>query len=257
MKKPWKKSHICFCISAVLAILYWLLLTLRYGTLTFLPMFLYGGILLLGIICLLHYFQINISAYLPKWLRNTILVLVAIAVIIVSITEAMIIYSGYHEDPASGDTIVVLGAGLVHQDQISLCLLYRLQRAKEEYEKNPDTVILVSGGKGQDEAISEAEAMKRWLVANNVDEKHIITEDQSTNTNENFLFSLEVLKKHGITSRNISLITNRFHMRRAVYLGEAAGFTIHPKPADDLEFAQACYYTREFFGLMRAYLLHY
>lgn len=257
MKRKWQRIHIILISFAVLAVLYWLLLTLRYGTLTFLNLFLYGGILLGTAVFLLHYFQIKFSDHLPQWLMRCFQVGMAVAIIIFSITEGMIIYSGYHETNDRGDIVLVLGAGLINGNQLSLCLLYRLQRAYEEYQNNPDALIIVSGGQGKDETISEAAAMKQWLVAHHVDEAHILTEDQSRNTAENFKFSLEIMKKHGLTSRKISLITNRFHMKRAAYLGALNGFIIYPKPAKDLEYAQLCYYTREFFGLVRAYLLHY
>ena len=64
MKKPWKYSHIILIGIAITAIAYWQLLSMRYGTLTFLNLFLYGGLLLGTAILLLHYFQINISDYI-------------------------------------------------------------------------------------------------------------------------------------------------------------------------------------------------
>lgn len=257
MKRTWKKSHIAAIIISITAILYWLFLTMRYGRLTFLSLFLYGGCLLLIIVCLLHYYQITVSDYLPKRYLRLIQCMIVLCAVFFTSVEGIIIYNGYHEVDTHGDTIVVLGAGLINKEHISLTLLYRLQRAYEEYQKQPDSIIVVSGGQGYDEAISEAEAMKRWLVAQGVDEKHILKEDQSRNTFENFRFTKALMKQHGIHSSEISLITNRFHMKRAAYLGELNGFSIHPKPAEDLAYAQVCYYTREFFGLIRAYLLHY
>lgn len=257
MKRQWKKTHIFLITISILAIVYWFLLTMRYGTLTFLPLFLYGGVFLLIMVLLLHFFQITISDYMPKLCLRSIQCLFVICAMIFTVVEGTIIYSGYHEDNTQGDTIVVLGAGLINGDRLSLCLLYRLQRAYEEYQQNPNTTIVVTGGQGKDETISEAAAMKEWLLKQGVKEAHILVEDQSRNTNENFQFTKDIMEKHGITSSSISLITNRFHMKRAAYLGELNGFIIHPKPAKDLEYAQLCYYTREFFGLIRAYLLHY
>lgn len=255
--KKWKTSHIILFLISISAILYYQFLTMRYGSLTFINLFLYGGCLLILTICLLHYFRITITEVIGKrWMRICQGVLLVSAILFTAV-EGSIIHSGYHETDSKGDTILVLGAGLIGGDRLSLCLLYRLQRAYEEYKQNPDTMIVVSGGQGVDETISEAAAMKQWLLARGVDEAHILVEDRSRNTSENFRFSKEVMKEHGIVSDEISLITNRFHMKRAAYLAERNGFYVHPKPAEDLEYAQVCYYTREFFGLMRAYLLHY
>ena len=257
MKKTWTYSHILLSGLAIAAILYWQFLTIRYDTLTFLNLFLYGGLLLGITIFLLHYFQINISDYMPKKLLHLFQIGCIFLLSVFILIEGSIIYSGYHETSEQGDTVLVLGAGLVHGNHISLSLLYRLQRAYEEYQKNPNVMIVVSGGQGSDETISEAEAMKQWLVDRNVKESHILVENRSRNTSENFRYTMEIMNKHGITSKHISLVTNRFHMKRAVYLGELNGFTISPKPADDLEYAQLCFYTREFFGLVRAYIFHY
>lgn len=257
MKRKRSISHIILIVAAISAILYWLFLTLRYGTLTFLNLFLYSGIIVLFSVMLLHFLQIRITDYLPKRFMRIIRIAFAVILMIFIVTEGTIIYNGYHETKDTGDTILVLGAGLINGNQLSLTLLYRLQRAYEEYQKNPNSMIVVSGGQGSDETISEAEAMKQWLMKYNIDESHILTEDRSRNTNENFLYSAQVMKQHGIVSKRISLITNRFHMKRAADLGKINGFTICQKPADDLEYAQPCFYTREFFGLIRAYLFHY
>ena len=53
----------------------------------------------------------------------------------------------------------------------------------------PDLKIVVSGGQGEGENITEATAMRNFLVDNGVDSSLIIMEDKSTNTYENFLYS--------------------------------------------------------------------
>ncbi len=257
MKHKWAISHIILLILALASILYWLFLTMLYGTLTFLNLFLYGGCLLLFFVLFVHWKGIVLHTHVPLlYLRlGTALLIASFSGFI--LTESTIIYSGYHESEAFGDTIMVLGAGLIDGDQISLSLSYRLERAYEEYLKHPDSMILVSGGQGEDETISEAAAMKQWLVEHNVPADQILMEDRSRNTSQNFAYSLEILQQHGISSRRISLVTNRFHMKRAAYLAEYNGFEIACKPAKDLAFAQLCQYTRECFGLWRAYLFHY
>ena len=51
--------------------------------------------------------------------------------------------------------------------------------------------MIVSGGQGSDEAISEAEAMRRYLVEQGIRNEEIIMEDKSTNTEENLVFSMK------------------------------------------------------------------
>ena len=90
------------------------------------------------------------------------------------------------------DAIIVLGAA-VHGKTPSRTLRYRLKKAVDYHEQNPDAIIIVSGGQGAQEDISEAEAMKIYLVENGVASNKIIKEDKSTSTAENFKFSKEIL----------------------------------------------------------------
>ena len=60
------------------------------------------------------------------------------------------------------DYIIVLGAH-VNGVRLSKALLERTRRALEYLEKNPKTRAVLSGGQGEGETISEAEAMRRYL----------------------------------------------------------------------------------------------
>ena len=63
----------------------------------------------------------------------------------------------------------MLGAG-IKGERVTLTLANRLNKAIEYHNANPESIIIVSGGQGRGEAISEAFAMKRYLVAHNIDE---------------------------------------------------------------------------------------
>lgn len=126
------------------------------------------------------------------------------------------------------DYIIVLGAGLLKGDQLSATLKNRLDTTLEyinNYDKNE--IIVVSGGKGSDERISEAEAMKRYLVSHGIKENRILMEDKSTSTFENFKFSKKVIEEHSkkeIKDISIKIITNGFHCFRSNFLSKRVGF---------------------------------
>ena len=88
------------------------------------------------------------------------------------------------------DYIIVLGAH-VAGTRLSKALLERTRRALRYLEENPETRAVLSGGQGQGEQISEAEAMYRYLTEHGIDGSRLILEDRSTNTKENLDFSLE------------------------------------------------------------------
>lgn len=67
----------------------------------------------------------------------------------------------------NADYLIVLGAH-VYGERMSSNLKYRIELAKEYLEENPETKVIVSGGQGHGEKISEAEAMYRYLIKNGI-----------------------------------------------------------------------------------------
>ena len=135
-------------------------------------------------------------------------------------------FSGMLQKPSRNlDTLIVLGAQ-VNGTKLSNSLKLRLERAKEYLDENPETIAVVSGGKGSGEEISEAEAMYEYLVSQGIDETRLIKENRSTNTNENLKYSLALLeeksnKKPG--NLRIGIVTNGFHVFRGTSIGKKDG----------------------------------
>ncbi|MGN1098302.1 MAG: YdcF family protein [Clostridia bacterium] len=123
----------------------------------------------------------------------------------------------------SEDVVIVLGAG-VHGDAPSRHLARRLDKAAEYYGKNSSALIAVTGGKGFQESVTEAYAMKKYLIEKGVPADSIVMEEQAASTYENFRYSKEILD--GIFSRpyTTAVITNDFHIYRACRIAEALGF---------------------------------
>lgn len=123
------------------------------------------------------------------------------------------------------DAVIVLGAG-IHGESLSVTLRNRLDAAVEYYEKNPDAFIVVSGGQGPQEDITEALAMKRYLLEKDVPFEKIIEEGSSTSTAENFRFSKEILETYFYNkSYKLAFVTDDFHIYRAKLTAEREGYT--------------------------------
>ncbi len=86
----------------------------------------------------------------------------------------------------SNDYAVILGAK-VNGEIPSLSLQFRLDAALEYAIQYPHVYLILSGGQGPGEHISESEAMKRFLVKNGIQEERLLIEDLSTSTYENLL----------------------------------------------------------------------
>ncbi len=111
----------------------------------------------------------------------------------------------------TNDYAIVLGAK-VKKDSLSLSLRYRLDAALAYANENPHVILILSGGQGADEPMSEAEAMRRFLTDNGIKESRLILEDASTSTYENLLFSKKLLPAD---VNSITIISSDFHLARA------------------------------------------
>ena len=114
------------------------------------------------------------------------------------------------------DYVIIHGAGLIDGERVSKLLQDRLDKAIEVYRKDPTPPKLIpSGGKGSDEKLSEAEAMKRYLLENGVPEDDIIVEDQSKTTYENLKYSKQILDSMD-GRKYTALVTSNYHVYRAL-----------------------------------------
>lgn len=155
-----------------------------------------------------------------KWILVAAYIAVAAVVIVSSIAIGMAISK---EPPAGADAIVVLGAA-VHGDEVTDTLEKRLDTAMKYYWDNPGSVIVVTGGMGSGENLSEAEAMRRYLVAYGVPGESIIVEDKASNTRENFVFSRNLIEERLDEPGQIVYVTSDFHILRAGAEARKAGF---------------------------------
>ncbi|MCM1307967.1 MAG: YdcF family protein [Butyrivibrio sp.] len=188
---------------------------------------------------------------LPAALKAALAVLLAAAVIFFATVEGFII-SGMNYRTESGlDYVIVLGAR-VRGTTITKSLAKRLEKALWYLESNPGTRAVVSGGRGDGEDISEAQAMCDYLIANGISEERIIMEDQSTNTEENIDFSMRLIGEDaGTDNPRIGVITNNFHVYRAVKICEGMGYCVNgiAAPSDGILFVNSM--VREFFAVVK------
>lgn len=119
--------------------------------------------------------------------------------------------------------------------------------------ENPQTKILLSGGQGEGESITEAAAMERFLTKHGIEGTRIIKEEKSTSTYENFKFTREILREiDGRESIKIMIITSDFHMFRAKFLAKQQGFISYGISAETPKFEALRYWTREYFAVIKS-----
>ena len=169
--------------------------------------------------------------------------------------EAAVVFRGEADNSAIPvDAVIVLGAG-VNGETPSAALWSRIRAAEDYLEIHPDVPVVLSGGQGAGEAISEAEAMRRALwKEDGAENARLLLEERSTNTAENFRFSKALLEERGLdTGRaTIAVVTNDFHCFRAHMIARRQGLKTIDVPAElPWWWLTANYYLREAFAVVK------
>ena len=147
--------------------------------------------------------------------------------------------------------LIVLGAQ-VKGTKITDSLRRRLRRSAAYLSENPETMVIVSGGQGPGEAISEAEAMAAYLIGCGIKRSRILLEDQSKSTEENLTFSARYLPDKNV---KVGIVSNNFHMYRACLYARRIGYKdVCRIPAGCSPLLFVNYMVREFFAVCRLWL---
>ena len=120
------------------------------------------------------------------------------------------------------DGLIVHGCALIHGDKVSRILSRRLDLAASLHRLGRETgLIVVSGGKGDDETVSEAAAMRNYLIKKGVCEDRILKEDQSRSTRENLLYSSQLIDTG--SGKKTAIITSNYHLYRCLLTAKELG----------------------------------
>ncbi|MGM9591057.1 MAG: YdcF family protein [Faecousia sp.] len=158
-------------------------------------------------------------------------VCLAVGLLVVGITEAVIIHASFGDPKEQVDYVVVLGAK-VNRDGPSVSLWDRICGAYEYLEEHPEVIAVVSGGQGTDEPITEAECMYRELVTLGIDPKRIWREEEATSTWENLNNTLDLIEeKTGQRPEKLGVLSSEYHLFRASLFAKRCGVEFVGIPA--------------------------
>ena len=211
-----------------------------------------GGLVCIGCAVLLHRLK---EQHLQgtKRLANVLCVAFIVGVAAFSIMEGIIIKTGYTKASSNADYLIVLGAN-INGTKVSKALRYRLDAAYDYAVENEDTKVIVSGGQGYGEDVSEAQAMYSYLVERGLEKERIIMEAHSSNTDENIKYSKELIDDK---ADYVVIVTNRFHLYRGMCIArKQLEQKVGGLGADTGTVLFLNYYVREVFAVMKDYLVH-
>ena len=170
------------------------------------------------------------------------------AFVIMGITVSFFMVRAMNDRPAGKETTLVVLGCKVKNGRPSLMLKKRLDAAYGYLAENDEVCVVVSGGKGNDEAISEAQCMKEYLTEKGIAPERVFMEDRSVDTEQNLRFSREIIQREGLPE-TITIVTDGYHQLRAEMLAEKLGMEAYNISAETSWWLVPTYWVREWFGV--------
>lgn len=147
------------------------------------------------------------------------------------------------------DAILVLGAYIYEGGHPSPILRDRLTVALELYQNGVAPKLLVSGDHGQ-KNYDEVNAMRRFLEERGVPPEDIFLDHAGFDTYDSLIRARDIF-----CVKKVVVVTQTFHLRRAVYIGRALGLECHGVPSDLKNYVSINYLRRrEMAARIKAFL---
>lgn len=182
-----------------------------------------------------------------KILISTFAFIVGICLIFAA-TMSVFMLKAMNDHPENENTTLIVLGCQVRDGRPSLMLKKRLDAAYEFLTEHEETAVIVSGGKGSDELISEALCMKNYLVSKGISVDRVFMEEKSSDTKENLKFSKELIEREGLCA-DITIVTDGYHQLRADILAKKMGMNAKNISAPTSWWLVPTYWVREWFGI--------
>ena len=194
----------------------------------------------------------SIGPYLYSFLESIIYLIVVYLECILIGTIIIAIKSIKKKLEYNKDYMIILGCKINKDKSLPPLLKGRVDKAlefrnKQLEETGKDLIFIPSGGKGSDESISEALAMKKYLLEKGIKEGNILIEDKSRNTYENIKFSNKLINNKNV---NIAFSTTNYHVFRAGLLAHEQGIKIDGIGSKTKTYFWINAFIREFIGTL-------
>jgi len=147
--------------------------------------------------------------------------------IYIAINSISIYRFSLQDQKREADVAIILGAA-TKNGEISPVYQERMNHGIDLYEDGYVKKIIVTGGTGEGNELSDAYVAKQYAISQGIPEKDILTEDTSTITQENLGNSKVILDENGY--KNAIVVSDPLHMKRAMLLAKDAGITAYSSP---------------------------
>ncbi len=187
-------------------------------------------------------------------LRYVVFILASVFILTFIVIEGLIIYHASKNTEERADVLIILGARLYGRTP-SPSLQFRLDEGYAYLTDHPDTLAVVSGGMGRGEEITEASAMRDYLLEKGIAPERILTEERSFNTFENIGFSIRVLQDHlaraDLKALKFGIVSNDYHVFRGTLIAKEKGLEAFGIPAKTPPTTLVKGYLREYLSVLK------
>ncbi|MBR7085546.1 MAG: YdcF family protein [Oscillospiraceae bacterium] len=210
------------------------------------------------VICILGavFFGLNpmVSRFLQKIWENgfghfmlcLIMGLLGFGTVLGIVLSGMMLHSACKK-PKAEHTVIILGCK-VRNGEPSLMLKKRLDAGLTYLNQHETLPVIVCGGQGEDETISEAQCMAEYLEAHGIDENRIYQDTQSTSTLENLQNAQNIIQEQDWLPE-VTIITDGFHQYRAAHIAKSIGLEADAVSAKTSWYLVPSYWVREWLGI--------
>ena len=160
-------------------------------------------------------------------LVRAVLWLMLVVVVYGAVVVYLVRMQSLRDETQPADAAIVLGAA-VWAGSPSPVLSARLSHALELFQKKQVQYIIVTGGVGRGDNLSEAEAGARYLIDNGVPEGNILLEREGKSTYESL--QAAALLAAPLQLRRVLLVSDPFHMLRSLKMAYDLGFEAYGSP---------------------------
>jgi len=129
------------------------------------------------------------------------------------------------------DCILVLGCGVYADGTPTAMLADRLQQGIALYDAGASGKLLMSGDHGQTD-YDEVNAMRNYALAHNIPSSDVFMDHAGFSTYESMYRARDIFQ-----AKKIIIVTQRYHLHRALYIAKALGLDAYGVSADSRTYA--------------------
>lgn len=178
----------------------------------------------------IHEQSLTRKSRVGTWLRRTVLAIAVLIPLTILLTMASVYWGAHHDQARKVDAIVILGAAQYNGNP-SPVLEARLDHALALWNEGLAPRIVVTGGKMEGDAYTEAETEAAYLIERGVPAEAILYENAGRDTWQSMQGVAEVLKGTGVHS--LLIVSDGFHLTRSKLMARELGFAAYGSPAPD------------------------